>query len=248
MDMALSSLWRWCEEAGRGVLTGFSWRRNWRAYVDQVYLAGVQSTGVVLFSLAFLSVLMVVELSIHMKLVLRQDSLVPAFSTVLMLRELGPVVTCLLLTSRVGAAIGAEIAMMKNTEQLDALRMLSVHPMDFLVLPRWVAGVVSCVCLSVFAVAMSVLCGALIASVKLGISQREYLNSMFVFVRGSDGAVCLVKAVVFGTIMPLVACREGFRAGPGSAGVGTAATSAVVRGSILIIIADFAVSYLLRKL
>ncbi|MBY0371811.1 ABC transporter permease [bacterium] len=248
MELALGKLQRLCERLGTGLLSGFHFRKNAHLYTEQIYRAGVQSTWIVVFCLAFLSVLMVVELSIHMKLVLRQDSLVPAFSSVLMLRELGPVVACLLLTSRVGAAMGAEIGMMKNTEQLDALRVLGMDPVEYLVLPRWFAGVVASVCLSVFAVAVAILCGAGIASLELGISGQQYMQSMFLFVRGIDGATCLVKALVFGTIMPLVACREGFRCGPGSVGVGTAATSAVVRGAIGIIIADFAVSYFMQRL
>src|SRR5690606_8011595 len=83
---------------------------RYRVYRDQFYQTAVQSTPVVLLSLTFVSMMLITEFSFHMKLVLRQDSLVPAFSTVLMLRELGPVVTCLLLTSRVGAGMAAELA------------------------------------------------------------------------------------------------------------------------------------------
>lgn len=216
--------------------------------VLQTYFVGVQSVPVIAFSLAFIALMMILEFSFHMKQVLHQDSLVPAFSTLLMLRELGPVVTCLLLTSRVGAGIGAEIGTMKVTDQLDALQLLSLDKVEYLVLPRWVACVFACIFLSVIAVAIAILAGAWIASLKLGYTVSEFFNTMFVFARFKDGAACLIKAAVFGTILPLVASFHGLRCKPGSEGVGNAATSAVVHGSIAIIIADFVVTYLLYTL
>ena len=236
------------ERLGAGVLSLLRWRAFASVYLDQLYRAAVQSIPVVVFCLAFVAVLVVVELSLHMEIVLRQDSLVPAFTSVLMLRELGPVVTCLLLTSRIGAAMAAEIGMMKNTEQLDALQLLSVDRFEYLVLPRWVAGVFACVCLTVVAMATCFLCEVGIASFAIGWRPHEYAASMFLFLRSGDSMVCLVKAFVFGSILPIVAVREGFRCAPGSAGVGEAATAAVVKASILIIMADFAVSYLLQRL
>lgn len=219
-----------------------------RQTIDQIYSVAVLSLPVVAFSLTFISLMLILEFSFHMKLVLQQDSLVPAFSTLLMIRELGPVVTCLLLTSRVGAAIGAELGSMKTTDQIDALQLLSIDPIEYLVIPRWIACVVACVSLSIIAVAIACVGGAWIASVKLGYEPGEFFNTMFVFARFRDGTACLIKAVVFGTLLPLVASFHGLRCKPGSEGVGNAATSAVVQGSILIIIADFVVTYLLYTL
>jgi phospholipid/cholesterol/gamma-HCH transport system permease protein len=221
---------------------------RFRQTIDQVFFIGVQSLPVILFSLTFISLIMILEFSFHMKLVLQNDSLVPAFSTVLMLRELGPVVTCLLLTSRVGAGIGAELGTMRVTDQIDALDLLSVDKMEYLVIPRWIGSVVACVALSVVAVAIAIVGAAFISSLKLGYGFSEFMNTTFVFARFFDGTACLTKAAVFGTVLPLVACFHGLRAKAGSEGVGNAATAAVVQGSILIIIADFVVTYLLYKL
>ena len=109
--------------------------------LEQMYFLGVQSLPIVFISLGFVGLMMILELAFHMRLVLKHDALVPAFSAVLMVRELGPVITCLLLTSRIGAGIAAEIGTMKVTEQLDALKMLSIDPFDYLVVPRWVGSV-----------------------------------------------------------------------------------------------------------
>ena len=220
-------------------------RFRFRQTVEQLYSVGVQSAGVIFFSLGIVSLILVLEFSFHMKLVLRQDSLVPAFSTVLLIRELGPVVTALLLVSRVGAGLAAEIATMKTTDQIDALRLLSIDPFDYLVVPRWLACWAATVLLAVLSIGVAIVGGATIAVMKLGYGYGEYFNTMFSFSHYSDVWGCVIKASVFGNLLPLVACYHGFRAKPGSQGVGMAATSAVVEGSIVVILADFVVTYFL---
>lgn len=216
--------------------------------IKQAYSIAIESLPVIGFSLAFVSLMLILEFSFHMKLVLRHDSLVPAFSTVLMLRELGPVMTCLLLTSRVGAGIAAEIGTMKVTEQLDALRLLKVDPIEYLMLPRFFACVLAGVSLSIFSIGVAVLSGASIAWVSLGYSMDEFYNTMFTFTRFSDVVNCLLKGAVFGSIIPLIASYHGFQCKFGSEGVGNAATKAVVHGTLLIITFDFILTYLLYAL
>ncbi len=211
----------------------------------QCYSAGVESLPIITLALSFIGIMLTVEFSYHMKLVIREDSLVPAFATVLMVRELGPVVCCLLLASRVGAGIAAEIGTMRVTDQIDALRILSIDPIDFLVVPRWLACVVSSVTLSILSVSVALLAGALLAGSQLGYQPNEFFNSMFTFTHGRDLESCLIKAVIFGTIIPIVATRHGFNCKPGAQGVGDAATAAVVESSVLIIVADFFVTYAL---
>lgn len=223
-------------------------RFRFRQTVDQLYSVGVQSAGVIFFSIAVVSLILVLEFSFHMKLVLHQDSLVPAFSTVLLIRELGPVVTALLLVSRVGAGLAAEIATMKITDQIDALRLLSIEPFDYLVVPRWIAVWLAAVLLTILSIGVAIIGGATIAAIKLGYGFGEYFNSVFTFSHFSDLIGCVIKASVFGNLLPLVACYHGFKAKPGSEGVGMAATSAVVEGSIVVIVADFVVTYLFYTL
>ncbi len=243
---ALVLLWLQCIDA---LFTqGVRFRFRFRETIVQCHAIGVQSFPVVAFSLLFLSLMVVTEFSFHMKMVLRQDSLVPAFSTVLMVRELGPTVAALLLTSRVGAGIAAEIGTMWVTEQLDTLRLLAIDRVEYLAVPRLLACILATVTLSIVSLGVSVVGGALLASTRLGYTPWEFFNSMFVFTRMSDFAGCLVKAVVFGTIIPMVAVHHGFRCRSGSRGVGDAATSAVVQGSVLVIVADFILTYLLYAL
>jgi phospholipid/cholesterol/gamma-HCH transport system permease protein len=234
------------------VKTAFlNWSRlkfRWRQVVEQIYWMGIESLPVILISLLVVSLMLVLEFSFHMKKVLQQDSLVPAFSTLLLFRELGPVVTALLLTSRVGAALGAELGTMRVTDQIDALKVLSFDPIEYLVLPRIIAAVVSCVCLTLLAVTVGIYGAAILASLRLSYTPGEFFNTMFTFARRHDLIGCLIKSAVFGAIFPLVASYQGFFCERGSEGVGNASTHSVVQSSILIIFADFILTYLLYAL
>ncbi|MSP18213.1 MAG: ABC transporter permease [Bdellovibrionales bacterium] len=210
----------------------------------QMYLLGVQSVLIMVVAMGFVGLMLIIELAFHMNLVLKHDSLVPAFSALLMVRELGPVITCLLLTSRIGAGIAAEIGSMKISEQLDALKMLSIDPIDYLVVPRWIGSVFAAVTLTVISLAIAIWGGAFLAAQKLGTSPGEYFNTVFFFVKFPDLAHCIVKSAVFGSLIPIVAAYQGFNCGSDSAAVGEAATQAVVRTSLYIIIADFLLTYL----
>ncbi len=216
-----------------------------RETLYQMYLAAVESLPIIGVSLAFTSLMLVTEFSFHMKLVLHQDSLVPAFSTILLLRELGPVLTSLLIASRVGAGYAAEIGTMKITEQLDALTLMGLDPVEYLTVPRWIACVFACVALSIISLGISILGGSVMASLTLGYTVGEYFNTMFTFAKFSDFAACGVKALVFGSIIPIVASSKGFRCRAGSEGVGEAATQSVVQSSMWIIAADFLLTYLM---
>lgn len=215
---------------------------------DQFFSIAAQSVPMVVFSIGFVSLMLTVEFSFHMKLVLQQDSLVPAFSTLLVLRELGPVITSLLLTSRVGASIAAEVGSMRITDQIDALRLLAIDPVEYIVLPRWGACVFACCALSLLAVAVSILAGAALGGIYLGYGYEQYFNTMFLFARSADLWNMLIKCTVFGTIIPLVSCYHGFRCDFGAQGVGTATTSAVVNSTMAIILSDFILTYLLYAL
>jgi phospholipid/cholesterol/gamma-HCH transport system permease protein len=226
----------------------FPYRFRKAETLDQMYQLAVQSVPMIFISLGFVGLMMILELAFHMKLILKHDSLVPAFSAVLMIRELGPVISCLLLTSKIGAGIAAEIGTMKLTEQLDALRMLSIDPIDYLFLPRWIGSVFAALALTVISIAVALWSGAFLAGRKLGTTPGEYFNTVFFFVKFSDVTRCLLKAAVFGSLIAMIAVYQGFRCGRGSSAVGEAATQAVVRGSLAIIIADFLLTYLFYKI
>ncbi len=154
-------------------------------------------------------------------------------------RELGPVLAGLMVAGRIGAATAAEIGTMRVTDQIDALETLSTNPMKYLVAPRLLAGVIALPFLVLVADILGVMGGFIVASVKLGFGPSAYLANTFGFLRAGDVVSGLVKAAVFGFLIALLGCYQGYRSRGGAQGVGAATTSAVVTASILILAFDY---------
>jgi len=212
--------------------------------IDELYDLSVRSLKIVLICVTFMGVIMVLEYSFHMRLVLSDDSLVPGFAMILLMRELAPIVTSLLLTSKNGASISAELASMKNTEQIDAYRLLGVDILETFVAPKVLSGALATCALAMISLVVAVL-GSLIAAILfLGFSVGTYTQSLTTFVTVSDLGLMLFKSLVFGITFPAVSAMKGLTADFGAEGVGKAATDAVVACSIIIIIEDFFVTYL----
>jgi len=203
-----------------------------------------QSLPVILFCVSFAAVVTIMESSFHMKIVVQNDALVPGFAALLILRELGVVVSALLLTSRVGAGLAAEVGSMQVTEQIDALRMLGIDPVRFLVVPRLIACVVGGIIVSLIANVACLYCAMLVTEVKLGYSSGSFLAGMRAFVSYRDLVFAMIKGGCFGAVIPLVSCFFGFRCQSGAEGVGRATTNSVVVASVTIIVMDFFLSYL----
>ncbi len=154
-------------------------------------------------------------------------------------RELGPVLAGLMVAGRVGAAMAAEIGTMRVTDQIDALSTLSTNPMKYLVAPRLLAGTIALPLLVVVADILGVLGGFIISTVKLGFNPGTYLTRTLNFVETVDVASGLAKAAVFGFLIALMGCYQGYNSKGGAQGVGAATTSAVVAASILILAFDY---------
>ena len=154
-------------------------------------------------------------------------------------RELGPVLAGLMVAGRVGAAMAAEIGTMRVTDQIDALSTLSTNPMKYLVAPRLLAGTIALPLLVVVADILGVLGGFLISTVKLGFNPSNYLTRTMNFVETMDVASGLAKAAVFGFLIALMGCYQGYNSKGGAQGVGAATTAAVVAASILILAFDY---------
>ncbi len=215
-----------------------------REFVKHLYFIANESLVIILVSVCFAAMVTLLESSFHMKLVIQNDSLVPGFAALLIIRELGAVVTALLLVSRVGAGIAAEISTMKTTEQIDAFRMLGLDPMTFLVKPRLLASIIGTVILVGAANVVCIFCAMMISDSLLGQPPAQFLAAMNRFIDFRDLLFSLVKAASFGFIIPLVSCYFGFRCKDSSEGVGQATTTSVVVASIGIIFLDFILSYI----
>ena len=154
-------------------------------------------------------------------------------------RELGPVLAGLMVAGRVGAAMAAEIGTMRVTDQIDALSTLSTHPMKYLVAPRLLAGTIALPLLVLVADILGVLGGFIISTAKLGFNPGTYLTRTLNFLETMDVASGLAKAAVFGFLIALMGCYQGYNSRGGAQGVGAATTAAVVAASILILASDY---------
>ena len=167
------------------------------------------------------------------------ETFVPQIVVLGITRELGPVIAGLMVAGRVAAAIAAEIGTMRVTEQIDALTTLSTNPMKYLVTPRLIAAVVCMPILVAIADSIGVFGGYVVATNSLNFNGSVYLRNTANFVTQGDVVSGLVKAAVFGFIIALMGCYNGFNSKGGAQGVGNATTSAVVSASILILAANY---------
>ncbi len=199
---------------------------------------------VILFCVSFAAMVTILESAFHMKILIQNDSLVPGFAALLILRELGAVITCLLLASRVGAGYAAEIASMKVTEQLDALKLLGVDRYLYLVAPRLLACAVSGALLTLLANFVCLYSAFLISYLQLDHSSSSFMAGLRTFVSFQDVFFAGIKGFFFGATIPLISSFYGFNATDGAEGVGQATTKSVVASSIAIIIIDFILTWI----
>jgi len=159
-------------------------------------------------------------------------------------REVGPVLAGIMVSARCGSAMAAQLGSMAVTEQIDALKMLSVHPSNYLVVPRILAGVLMVPMLALVCMAAGVLGGMLVAAGN-GVPIITFVQSLQQFVQPSDFLKGMAKGPFFGLIVALVACQQGLRTTEGAVGVGKATTNTVVISMVLIYVANFVLAQLL---
>ncbi len=173
------------------------------------------------------------------------ESIVPNIVVLGITRELGPVIASLMVAGRVSAAIAAEIGTMRVTEQIDALVTLSTNPFKYLVGPRLLAGVLALPVLVLIADIIGVMGGYLVSTKVLGFNSAVYIQNSYDFMEMGDVASGLYKAAVFGFIIALMGCYQGFHSMGGAQGVGRATTNAVVTASISILAANYLMTSLI---
>lgn len=210
----------------------------------QCYLLGVQSWIIVVLTSLFTGMVISLE-SAQQAVAYGVGSLVGgavAYGTV---RELGPMLTAVVVAGRAGAAIAAELGSMVVTEQIEALRSMALEPSRFLVVPRLVALLVMLPLLTVFADVVSILGGMWIAFTYAHISYDSFISSARQAIDFSDVYKGLIKSLVFAVVIAMVGAYQGLSTRGGAAGVGVSTTSAVVISIILIFISNFVLSFLL---
>jgi phospholipid/cholesterol/gamma-HCH transport system permease protein len=235
----------WLEGLGRITLLAkeviaslFTFKLAWKDLVYQLYFTGVKSQSVVLITGAFTGMVLAAQTYFQFHKV-RMDTVTLAVVSISMCSELGPVLTGLMVAGRVGAAIAAHLGTMRVTEQIDALRTLATHPVDYLVVPRVVALHIALPLLTVEAITLGIGAGYLVSVYLLGIDSAYLWHNMLRYTTAAVVIIGLIKSVIFGGIVGLVGCYKGLSCGEGAEGVGHATTEAVVYASITILVTNF---------
>lgn len=206
----------------------------------QLYAIGNRSVVFIAVTLGFIGMVMTYEACLQVARVTGDFSQIGGQLLRLDVSDFAPTLASLMLATRVGAGIAAEIGSMKVTEQIDALRMSGVLPIDYLIVPRFLASLVMTVMLTVLGGAVMYAAGGLTARYSFGVNPGVFFDASQV--RGRHVAMLLIKAVSYGAAIPVVSGFCGLRARGSSEGVGWATTAAVIGSSFAVIVLDFAIS------
>lgn len=210
----------------------------------QMFQVGVMSMPVVLITGAFTGAVLAVQTYYQFKK-LTMESAIGIIVGLSMTNELGPVLTALMVSGRVGAAMAAELGTMRVTEQIDALRSLATNPVQYLIVPRFIACVTLVPLLTALSIFIGIVGGYLVGVEMKGVNSTFFIENMVDFTTATDVFNGITKSIYFSVVMAVVCCYKGFTCPEGAEGVGRATTQAVVLTCITILILDFFLSILL---
>ena len=209
-----------------------------REWLRQMVRVGFDSLPVVILTSMFTGMVLALQTFIGFQRV-HAEQFVASVVALAMLRELAPVLVGLMVAGRVGSSMAAEIGTMKVTEQIDALRALATNPIQYLFVPRVIAGLVMLPFLVVLGDALGIYGGYLVGVKLMRTNPVVYKQNTFQFLELNDLMSGVIKAAVFGVILTLTGCVRGYYTSGGAEGVGRATTNAVVSASLIILLTDF---------
>lgn len=215
-------------------------RREKGDVVLQMHAIGNQSLGFLCITMGFIGMILVYQSGMQLRRVVPEYTMLGATYMELLVRDLGPSLGALMLATRVGAGIAAEIGSMVVTEQVDALRMSAADPVDFLLVPRFVASLVMTFALIVLASLVAFSTGAVTAKIFFDVRFEVFFNP--VLVDAGDMIIGVAKCIAYGAAIPVVSAHAGLATHGGSEGVGWATTSAVVNSSLAILFLNASIS------
>jgi len=222
--------------------------RRMRFLLDVGFNAGVRSLPVTMIVAAFAGAILAMQTGIELKR-FGDTAILGTITSLSMCREMGPFITAVILAATVGSSMAAELGTMKVSDEIAALEVMSVDPVNYLVLPRVVALAIMCPILTVLSNLIGIYGGSVIAEHNLGVSSTLFWSSAREALTESgtllpkEVYVGLLKALVFGTVIATVSCAAGLRASGGALGVGLAVQTAVRNSVILVIILGFIITW-----
>ncbi len=238
-------LLKFCSETGKIVLLIFSTIKIICAKKPRINLifqqmenVGVQSLPIALLTATFTGMVLVLQTGIQLER-FGAKLYASGIAARALTREIGPVLTSIVLAGRVGAGITAEIGTMKVTEQLDAMRCMAVDLVDYLVAPRFIAALIMLPLLTILSDLVGIAGGFIVGVSSLGITPQLYFNSTLLWLEHGDLWSGIFKSIFFGGVIAIIGCHNGFEAGYGAQGVGQATTKSVVMSSITILVLDY---------
>ncbi len=220
---------------------------RWSHVIDQMYTVGVRSVSTTVVTGMFVGAIMAIQLDLQLR-DFGASGFLGGLSASVTIRNVGPVLIAFILSGKVGAYTSAELGTMQVTEQINAIRCLGTDPVRYLVVPRLVAVVLTSFLLLIIGLICAIAGGALIANLQLGINPVRFAANIPMIVTWWSVGTGVVKSFIFGAIIAVVACYQGYHAKGGSVGVGQTVKRAAVQTLVAIIVADFAISSLSNTL
>jgi len=230
--------------AGRSAAWAVRPPYRWRLVLESMEFIGFQSVFIIALTGLFSGMVLALQ-SVYGFREFGTESMVGGVVALSLTRELSPVFSGLMLTARAGSAIATQLGTMRVTDQIDALATMAVNPIQYLVTPRILAGVLMMPVLCILFTIVGLAGSQYVAVGQLGIDPGLYADRLRFYLDGEDIFVGLAKSVVFGYVVTLIACRQGYDAKGGAAGVGVATTRAVVFGCVSVLCLDYVLTALL---
>ncbi|OGR27709.1 MAG: ABC transporter permease [Desulfobacterales bacterium RIFOXYA12_FULL_46_15] len=232
----------------RGFINAFILPIQFNKIIDQTWFIGAKSFFVIVLTAVFTG--MVLGLQGYYSLAkFGSEAGLGAAVAMTLVRELGPVLTAIMVTARAGSAMAAEIGVMRVSEQIDALKTMHINPVRFLFTPRLIASVISLPLLTALFIVVGILGGYLSGSILLGINQYDYMDAVIKSVDIEDINGGFSKSFVFSVVVTTICCYRGYythlSSGFGARGVSLSTTNAVVQSCIFILIFDYIITFFL---
>lgn len=216
-------------------------KRSRREVLVQMFAYGIRSLGVITIVALFTGMILALQTGIELRR-FNQEVNIGTAVMVSMLREMGPFMTGLILAACVGSAMAAQTGTMVVSDEVAALEIMSIDPVRFLVMPRLAAMVVMTPLLSFYTCIMGVVGGGVVGQTQLGVAWSSYIENATRYASVRDLYVGLLKAVLFGIVITVVACHEGFETREGAVGVGFATRKSVIVSFLLILVIGYFVT------